>query len=59
MDGQNDLRKMASYIGFKRARQLQKLKLGEFFYDMGSKTEWISTKESKSGNKPKSLPTCS
>ena len=50
MDGQNDLKKVANHIGAK-ARELQNLKLGEFLYDMGTQTKWITTEEFKSSVK--------
>ena len=52
MDGENDLRKVANYIGYDNARQLQKLKLGEFIYDMGTQTKWITTREFTQAAKP-------
>jgi len=53
MNGENDLRKVASYIGFDRAKELENLRLGEFIYDKGSETKKISTIEFK----PKTVPT--
>jgi len=56
MNGENDLRKVANYIGAK-AYYLEKLRLGEFFYDKGSETKWITTKEFKAESKPQALVT--
>jgi len=56
MNGENDLRKVANYIGAK-AYDLEKLRLGEFFYDKGTKTKWITTKEFKAKTKPQALTT--
>jgi len=58
MNGENDLRKVANYIGSK-AYDLEKLRLGEFFYDKGSETKWIATKEFKAESKPQALSTSS
>jgi len=55
MDGQNDLKKVASYIGIEKARELQKLKLGEFFYDMANVTKWIVTEEFRSSVRPRKV----
>jgi hypothetical protein len=38
MDGENDLKKVANYIGDK-AKQLENLRLGEFIYDKGNETK--------------------
>ena len=54
LDGQNDKAKVANYIGAK-AYDLEKLKLGEFFYDKGDQTKWIQTREFKAKMKPKKL----
>lgn len=54
LDGQNDKTKVANYIGAK-AYDLEKLKLGEFFYDKGDQTKWIQTEEFKAKMKPKKL----
>jgi len=56
MNGENDLRKVANYIGAK-AYDLEKLRLGEFFYDKGTETKWITTEEFKPKTKPIELPT--
>lgn len=58
MNGENDLRKVANYIGAK-AYDLEKLRLGEFFYDRGAETKWIATKEFKAESKPQALSTSS
>ncbi len=44
LDGANDKSKVSEYIG-SLAYALEKLKIGEFMYDMGSVTKWITTKE--------------
>jgi len=54
MNGENDLRKVANYIGAK-AYDLEKLRIGEFFYDKGSETKWITTEEFKAKTKPQAL----
>ena len=62
MDGENDIKKVANYIGYEKASELENLRLGEFFYDKGSKTKWIHTREFKTEKKtmkleiPQSLP---
>jgi len=58
MNGENDLRKVANYIGAK-AYDLEKLRLGEFFYDKGSETKWITTEEFKAETVPQVLSTSS
>ena len=52
MDGQNDLKKLSSYIGIEKAKQLQSLRLGEFFYDKGTETKLIKTEKFRSHSKP-------
>jgi len=52
MDGENDKKKVASYIGIEKARRLENLRLGEFIYDMGTQTKWITTKEFRANVKP-------
>jgi len=54
MNGENDVRKVSQYIG-SLAYDLEKLKLGEFMYDKGSVTKWITTKEFKPQTKPRKL----
>jgi len=54
LDGANDKDKVAQYIGAK-AYSLEKLKLGQFFYDKGDQTKWITTEEFKAKAKPKKL----
>jgi hypothetical protein len=52
MDGENDTKKVSKYIGKENARQLQNLRLGEFFYDFGTETKLIKTEEFRSKTKP-------
>ena len=52
MDGENDLKKVSNYIGSKKAKQLQNLRLGEFFYDKGTETKLIRTEVFRSNAKP-------
>lgn len=52
MDGQNDLKKIACYIETEKAKQLQSLKLGQFFYDKGTETKLIKTSKFESKVKP-------
>ncbi len=56
MDGQNDLKKVSNYIGSEKARQLQSLRLGEFFYDKGIETKLIKTGVFRSNSKPNLVP---
>lgn len=58
-DGYNDLKRIGEYIGSEKAKQLQKLRLGEFFLDVGTETKWITTKEFKAKTKPQVLTTYS
>ena len=56
-DGFNDLKRIAEYIGSEKARQLQKLRLGEFMYDRGIETKLIKTQEFRSNVKLQRIAT--
>lgn len=57
LDGENDKRKIRSYIGKDYVDMLDSLEIGEFLYDKGDSTKKISTPLFSSDLKPRRLET--